>query len=230
MKDIDFKIFFELHQKHLRHDIDKNPDYNVLHLGFNDKNIQDHKVLKNALEHLNIYSRPKTMEDLYIALGINSGNFSDHSEIHSWSKNIEQYDLVFNVEDSAKFFDQVKYFESLYQVVKPGGYIISVVPYNSIFEKTFYSYNPAFFGYIAEHFNYGIELAYLGNLDSNIMKSVDLSSKFRDDKYLKNYRINAFWLPIEGMRGPIFLGVVFRKKGRSDDTNSDPNDQIEVQD
>ena len=229
MKDFDFKLFFDLHDKKLRYNIAANPEYCVLHLGQNDENIQDHKILKNSLEHLDIYARPKTVEDLYKALDINQGQFSNYMKIDDWENQIEQYDFVFNVEDSGKFLDQIKYFEAIDRIVKPGGHILNIVPYNSIFEKTYYSYNPAFFGYIAEHFDYVVESAYLGNLDATVTKSVDLDKHFRNDKYLKQYGINAFWLPTEGMRGPIFLGVAFKKKSRIDDTDSDTTDEVEVQ-
>lgn len=229
MKDFDFKIFFELHEKHLRYAIAQNPDFNVLHLGKNDDGLDNFKILKNSLEHLDIYTRPRNMEEVYHALDIRQGHFSNYLKIDEWMNRVNEYDLVFNVEDSGKLLDQIKYFEALDRIVKPGGFIVHVVPYNSIFEKTYFSYNPVFFGAIAEHFDYEVPLAYIGNLDGNKFLSTDIKHKFNEDKYLKQYAINSFWLPRDGMRSPLFLGIVFKKKSKRNDTDFNSTDEVEIQ-
>jgi len=192
-------------------EIDRNSrkNWNILHIG--DTQIQDWNSVKTLLDHEDIHERPKNMDELYRYLGFLHVDIVNINDFENWCVSDKKYDFIFNCHSSDAFLDQIKFHEALYNLSKDQSKILHVVPYYSPFEMGFYSFNPAFFARMSEHFNYAISQSYIGSQSSTALQKIEIVNQISRERYSQRHFLDDKPTVDKGYNGPVFISVVFEK-------------------
>jgi hypothetical protein len=209
MFDYAVNAFAELYKEHFRAPANVNKTRSILHIGAD--GLQDYKVIRELLDFENINEKPQSVKEFYEFLGYEDIDVVNINDIDEWSTSGKCYDFIFNCHSSDRILDQIKFMEAVENISKEKSYILHVVPYNSVFEHGYYSYNPIFFYHIKNHFMYDIIQSTIGSLEARHIQNLNIVDEFSSDRYSIRYHIKNRFTPDHGWLGPIFISVAYYK-------------------
>ena len=216
MIDFATKAFFELYTKQLcPPDFEDRGNYSILHIG--QSKINDWKAIREFLDHENVNERPENILHFYELLGFTDVDLVWTEEIDNWSNTDKKYDFIFDCHSADRILDQIKFMETINRMSKDQSTILHVLPYNSVFELGYYSFNPIYFSTMARHFNYDIIQSYIGSMDVMNVQKLNILDDFATEQYNTRYHINCPHTPTQGFEGPIFISAAFRKSHVQED-------------
>ena len=117
---------------------------------------------------------------------------------------------MFNAGASSVFLDQVKFFSEATKRVKPGGFMLNVVPSLSVLDHEFFSYKPHFFNYLADSLDFEIRNAWFANYSLERFLETKIYPEFSAGRYEAELGIN--WFQNENWTTHIGLGVSMQKR------------------
>jgi len=195
--------------------------------------LESFEVISKYFEMLGIKSPPLSSEHLFNLLNL---KYDDYYNLQEFMECDKEYDLVFNCDFSHKSIDQLGIFNKIHEVTKDNGLILNCVPWCTMIETGFYSYNPEFFNYIARTYNYAPHVKAFGTKSAKFYYDFDESE---DGFANENYKVttgNVFYrqFPSKAWLEECFIATVFQKpskevKEEENDTNSDTTDEVEIQ-
>lgn len=188
---------------------EKRGEFSILHIG--QAAITDHKVMREFLDFENIAERPVDIGEFYKLMGFTDVDIVSVEDLDDWRETEKRYDFIFNAHSSDRYLDQIKFIETLEILSKDKASMLYVLPFNSVFEHGYYSYNPSFFGQIAEHFDYEISQSWIGSLNVRDVQKLEIVHEFTFDRYSIRYHLSHPYTPDQGWKGPIFISVAYKK-------------------
>lgn len=181
--------------------------------------IQNWEVVSRYYEYLDIKTPPMNTQDLFQFMRMDV-DFYDLEDFYSCDI---QYDLVINNTLSGCEFNQVKFFEKLDAITRDFGLILNVVPWATVYEEHFFSYQPAFFKYLSDLYNYNPIDQFFGTVDTKFYSQFAYTKSFNYNKYAKDRMITDLNFPTKAWLKHAWIAAILQKGGvpREEDVQED---------
>lgn len=135
--------------------------------------IENFEVVSKYFEKMGIKQAPLDVVKLFNLCSFDVDIFSNIEEVFDCE---DQYDVVFNCKLSIKSIDQLGIFDKINDMTKDHGLILNCVPWCTMIEEGFYSYQPEFFNFLTEKYNYYNHKKVLGTESAKFYFDFDYSN------------------------------------------------------
>ena len=187
----------------------------IAYLGENTP-IENYQVVSKYFEKLGIKHSPLHTHHLFELCEFDVDYYTN---IEDFTKFEDQYDLVFNCKLSIKSIDQLSIFDQIDKMTKEHGLILNCVPWATLREEGFYSYQPEFFNFISTRYNYYDHKKVLGTESAQFYFDYDYGTAgFAGDEFMIMTG-NMFYqnFPSKAWLERTYIATVFQKPGKEEE-------------
>jgi len=174
--------------------------------------IENFEVISKYFEKMGIKRPPLDVIKLFDLCSIDVDIFSNIEEIFECE---DQYDVVFNCKLSIKSIDQISIFDKINDMTRDNGLILNCVPWCTLVEEGFYSYQPEFFNFIAQRYSYYSHKKILGTESAKFYFDYDYSVDGFAGKQFEIMTGNLFYenFPSKAWLEKTYIATVMQKPG-----------------